>query len=349
MIWLYYNTTLEAKEKVREKSEDLHKIDMNSMRDTQDTAPDLSIALNAAGVSSYRRLIRIKSMSDDAWMPRGRTLIADISLTASLDRTKKGSHMSRFIECVDEQLASDGVSAEDLAARLAVLAAVKQGACRSEVRISAEYFDTSAVDGSLRFIARAVSNGRSARSLIGMSVESFSVCPCAQEMAGSTAMSVLMQAGHNKKDAESILSLITMPSHSQRGESTVMIDGESGVSLDNLINIARSSSSAAIAEKLKRPEELEVVLKGHASPMFAEDSVREIFRLIRNECGGLPKDTFVFASRENYESIHSHTAYASVCGLYAHLLSSPYYDAGHRRYFSADQWLYEFFEDDGAR
>ena len=324
--------------------------------DIQKKTPATQVALSRVGVTSLKRILRLRSEKktghDDA---RNTLFFAEMDLFAHLDANQSGVHMSRFVENI-ENIAADlstepSPNIETLAERMALAIAQTQGARRAEVRIRAQYPMTkltpasgTEVEDLYTFIGVAISDGTSTRRAVGVEVNGFTVCPCAREMVAEHSRNLLKKNGYSGLDAERIVSLLPLASHNQRGTGTLILGTEVPLRAETLVQIVESAMSSKIYELLKRPDELFVVTHGHANPRFVEDVVREIIRNVAETCADLPEDSFVVARQENFESIHSHNAYAERCGFFgdmcAELRGGPREAAGERlRIGSLEAWL----------
>ncbi|VAX41152.1 GTP cyclohydrolase I type 2, partial [hydrothermal vent metagenome] len=75
-----------------------------------------------------------------------------------------------------------------------------------------------------------------------------------------------------------------------------------------LVEHLEASASVPVFAVLKRPDEKWVTEKAYENPKFVEDIVRDL-------AGRLDKDdrvTWYSINSENFESIHSHNAYAQL-------------------------------------
>lgn len=324
--------------------------------DIQKKAPSTQVALSRVGVTSLKRILRLrgekKAGQDDA---RSTLFFAEMDLFAHLNASQSGVHMSRFVENIEniaaELSTEPSPNIETLAERMALAIAKTQGAARAEVRIRAQYpmakvtpASGTEVEDLYTFIGVAISDGTSTRRAVGVEVNGFTVCPCAREMVAEHSRGILKQNGYSSGEAERIVSLLPLASHNQRGTGTLILGTEVPLRAETLVRIVESSMSSRIYELLKRPDELHVVARGHANPRFVEDVVREIIRNVAETCADLPEDSFIVARQENFESIHSHNAYAERCGFFGDMLrelrSDPRKAAGERgRICSLETWL----------
>jgi len=135
-------------------------------------------------------------------------------------------------------------------------------------------------------------------------------CPCAQE--GLVQYSKKVLEDFSKEEVEAIVNKVPIASHNQRNVSQLLIEvaARHKVEVEELIQILEESMSSKVYEVLKREDEIEVVLKGHASPNFVEDVVRKILMKVVQRYKNLPEESIVFARSESLESIHQHNAIA---------------------------------------
>ena len=78
--------------------------------------------------------------------------------------------------------------------------------------------------------------------------------------------------------------------------------------IEDLIALVEESASCELYSLLKRPDEKAVTELAYENPVFVEDLVRNIvLRLKAHE-----HITWYRVEAENFESIHTHTAYACI-------------------------------------
>ncbi|MHB1260718.1 MAG: GTP cyclohydrolase MptA [Thermoplasmatota archaeon] len=243
-------------------------------------------------------------------------VVATFDLFVDLPKTQKGTHMSRNLEALadilDEEVAKEAPSLENLCRRLAVRLLDKhEYASHAHVKAEADYFLTRTNPGgkpsveNYRLLAEAEAFRGSGKAKprttrrVGVQVVGMSACPCAME-------TVRHKLGAKvPKD----LPFIT---HNQRNRVTLVLDvpGEADVEAADLVQVCEESLSAPTFELLKRGDEGDLVLQAHHNPRFVEDVVREVLHKALARYGALGKDTRVFVSSEAEESIHKHNAYA---------------------------------------
>ena len=315
--------------------------------DMQQNVPSTQVALSRVGVTKLKRILRL---SGGAGNGHEIFFFAEMDLFVHLDAKQAGVHMSRFIENI-EDIASEMSTAaspnfETLAERMALAMARAQGASRSEVRIRAQCpmakrapVSGMKVEDIYTFVGYAVSDGESTRRAVGVEVNGLTVCPCAREMTAEHSRELLMKSGYTKEQANEITTILPLASHNQRGRGTLIVGTEATIRAAELVRIVEASMSSEIYELLKRPDEFHIVKKAHHKTRFVEDVVREMILGVTEHLPGLPEDAFVFARQENFESIHTHNAYAERCGLLGDMKAELAGLTAAPRTMSLEAWL----------
>ena len=75
-----------------------------------------------------------------------------------------------------------------------------------------------------------------------------------------------------------------------------------------MIELVESSASCDVFSVLKRSDEKSVTETAFANPKFVEDIVRDVAKKLNAD----DNITWFSVSAENFESIHNHSAYASI-------------------------------------
>jgi GTP cyclohydrolase-4 len=314
-------------------------------RDIQESRPAVSLALNRAGVTGVRTLVTL----GPGFAGLG-TTIATFDIFADLDAQHSGVHMSRFSQDLEDAL-SDVIVADDrgideLALAIADRVVQSQRAERAEVTARAEIALPRVTPASGKdtrefytVLARAVVASGHRRRLIGVEAEGMTACPCAQTMVAEDARARLASAGVEALEIERLLGLMPVATHNQRGRGTLFIGAERAADVATLVEIVEQSMSSETYDLLKRPDELFVVNKAHATPRFVEDVVREMLRFAADAFADVGDDGFVFARQINYESIHKHDAVAESCSTFGELRRELTGEIG-VRHTTLEEWLY---------
>lgn len=261
------------------KNEELRK----SLADMQATPDPRGIPLRHAGISQLRYPIAVWDRDRN----RQHT-IGKFQLTVDVPHNVKGTHMSRFIEALEEhhgELSLETVPelVDDLRSRL--------NADRAEVQIEFPYFirriapvsgKPSSLETQVRFQGSAQGE-REANFSLTVEVPVMTLCPCSKEISRYGA-------------------------HCQRSYVTIEVRSRELVWIEELVEIADASASSPLYPLLKREDEKWVTEHSYENPVFAEDLVRNVaVRLIADT-----RVTWFYVQAENQESIHNHNAFAAV-------------------------------------
>jgi len=291
-------------------------------RDLQHEPPPRPLRLDRVGVSGLRRIIRLAD---------GHGLFyATLDLSVELPAERKGAHMSRFSDTVEEILEDIGgqeaAVVEALAERMARQLSVGHGARRVDVEIRAHFPLTRRTPLSGKptqelytLIGRAVATADRCVRLVGVEAEGMMACPCAQDMVRGHARERLLEDGIGEALADRVLELVPLATHNQRGLGRLLVGTERPLRAEDLVEIVESSMSSENYDLLKRPDELFVVEKAHRHPRFVEDAVREMLYNVMAMYPDLPDDAYVYARQVNLETIHKHDVFAERGGTLGEL------------------------------
>ena len=253
-----------------------------SLHDTQNQRDRRGIPIDRVGVRELRYPMQVRD--------KARTLqhtIATVSLTVDLPHHFKGTHMSRFVEVLNQfgpELHVDNVPrllralTERLDSNRAHVifdfpfflekqAPVTKAAGMMDYQVQ---FDASLVRGKVDFIVTVI-------------VPVTTLCPCSKAISAHGA-------------------------HNQRGEVKFAIRYKKPLWIEDMIRIVETSASSELYSLLKRPDEKAVTERAFEHPVFVEDLVRNIAAISNKE----PNITWYRVEAENFESIHNHNAYALI-------------------------------------
>ncbi|MCK9247683.1 MAG: GTP cyclohydrolase MptA [Solirubrobacteraceae bacterium] len=332
--------------------------------DVQNQLPPVPVALTRVGVAGVEKLIRVGRPGHEI------PYLATFETVVDLGPNQKGAHMSRFEEVVNAAIAEEVVAggpvlrAEDLARRVAVVIRDRQGARRAEVRVSARYPEerpapVSGIPSQELFTLHgiAVATEAGTRTVTGVTAQGITACPCAQEHLRDGAGRGLAEAGFDDEQIATILDVVPVATHNQRGLGTLYLGrineaagtngdgGEGGAShpvdVDaiDMVRLVEGSMSSEIYELMKRSDEGSVVEKAHRNPRFVEDCVRELLRSVVERFGGLSDDAFVLARQENLETIHQHDVVAERSGTLGELRAELGRGVEPAHHTSLREWL----------
>ncbi|NVB38767.1 GTP cyclohydrolase I FolE2 [Pseudenhygromyxa sp. WMMC2535] len=259
------------------------------MQDVQALPDDRELALDQVGVSGLRHPIVVLDRAAE----KQRT-VADISMSVSLPREQKGTHMSRFVEALAEHHGEVTMRTlpkilRDLRERL--------DADSAHIEVRFPYFLERAapvsgaralMDYECAFIGEL--EGERDDFVLRVRVPVTSLCPCSKAISDYGA--------HNQRG---YVSISVRTGSDSRGEPAL-------VWIEELVELAERCASAPVYPLLKRPDERHVTMQAYDNPVFVEDMVRNAARVLRDD----PRVVWFEVHAENHESIHNHSAFARV-------------------------------------
>lgn len=257
---------------------------MQNLKDTQNEPDTRQISIDRVGVKGLKYPIVVRDKAH-----RSQSTVATIAMAVDLPQEYKGTHMSRFVEALQEEKGRlDVHSAVTLPGKLLE----RLNAKRAHVEIEFPFFRSKKapvtgmvgmMDYTARFVIDACA-GEKGDFVLTIKVPVTTLCPCSKAMSEHSA-------------------------HNQRGIVTysVRFKGEP-VWIEDLIDLVESSASCPVYSLLKRPDEKWVTDRAYENPVFVEDLVRNI--AVSTE----KHDVFSWykVEAENFESIHNHQAYAMI-------------------------------------
>lgn len=219
--------------------------------------------------------------------------IAQLSMSVSLPHYFKGTHMSRFIEVLNEYRRE--VSPHTVPMILRELCR-RLEAESAQIEIRFPYFlkrsaPISKAQALMNYECSftGVLNGKRDDFVLGVRVPVTSVCPCSKQISDYGAHN---QRGH-----------LTLEVRSRRQNERA-----DGIWIEDLIEIAESSASAPVYSLIKRVDERHVTMHAYNNPVFVEDIVRNVAMQLKKH----KKVQWFRVYAVNEESIHNHNAFARI-------------------------------------
>lgn len=256
---------------------------MSELTDTQNEIDDRLIPIDRVGIKGLRFPLEVREEAGTT-----QKTVATAALTVDLPAHLKGTHMSRFVEALQEQLGVLDVSTiENLPRNLIARLFAK----RAHVEIQFPFFisksapvtrKTGLVDYEVKFTID-VDTDHGADFILTVIVPVATLCPCSKAISERGA-------------------------HNQRGTITYSVRSSEPLRIEELIRIAEESASCELYSVLKRPDEKAVTERAYDNPVFVEDVVRNVAKFSNAH----PKITWYRIEVENFESIHNHSAYAVI-------------------------------------
>ncbi len=251
------------------------------MTDIQNQPDHRKIPIDRVGVKNVSYPITILDRANQI-----QHTIGSIDMYVNLPHRFRGTHMSRFIEILNEhhrEIHIDTVGA--------ILQKMKEklDAEEAHMQVLFPYFieKTAPVSGAQSLMEYGCSYVGTLTGhedfILGVDVPVTTLCPCSKELSDRGA-------------------------HNQRSMVKCRIRYNGFVWIEELIELAEDSASSPLYALLKRQDEKAVTEQAYDNPMFVEDVVREMAQKLNSDY----RITWYSVESENFESIHNHSAYASI-------------------------------------
>ena len=250
--------------------------DVQSRKDTR------QIPINKVGIKDIRHPVRVKDRS----MGEQHT-VACFNMYVNLPHNFKGTHMSRFVEILNQH--EREISVESFKEMLKEMAE-RLEADSGHIEMRFPYFVNkkapvsgveSLMDYDVTFIGE-IHNGVDDMT-IKVVIPVTSLCPCSKKISDYGA-------------------------HNQRSHVTVTARINDFVWVEEIIELVEQEASCELYGLLKRPDEKQVTERAYNNPKFVEDMVRDVAARLNNE----DRISAYVVESENFESIHNHSAYALI-------------------------------------
>lgn len=253
-----------------------------TMHDKQNERDHRELRIDKVGVRGLRFPIQIRDKAHSV-----QNTIATIGMFVDLPKEFKGTHMSRFIEVLNAH--GSIVHVENITDILHAMQK-KLNAATAHLEMEFPFFLTktapvSGMAGVMDYTARfdATACGKDIDFVLTVKVGVTTLCPCSKAISEYGA-------------------------HNQRGLVTVQLRSHKAIWIEDVIAIVEASASSELYSLLKRRDEKAVTERAYENPVFVEDLVRNVALKLNAH-----RDvTWYKVEAENYESIHSHNAYASI-------------------------------------
>ena len=250
--------------------------------DTQNIRDTRHIAIDQVGIKDIKHPIVVSDRSGGE-----QHTIANFNMYVSLPHDFKGTHMSRFVEILNQH--EHEITVESFK-RMITEMTERLDAESGHIEMNFPYFVNKAapisgveslMDYDVSFIGKL--NEKQSSVLVKVVVPVTSLCPCSKSISDYGA-------------------------HNQRSHITICVQTTGFIWVEELIETVEKVSSCELYGLLKRPDEKYVTERAYDNPKFVEDIVRDVavqFNLDERI------SSYVVES-ENFESIHNHSAYARI-------------------------------------
>ncbi|MEZ5589417.1 MAG: GTP cyclohydrolase FolE2 [Gammaproteobacteria bacterium] len=250
--------------------------------DVQASADTRQIAINKVGIKDLRHPVKVCNQAGQL-----QASIAQFSMYVNLAHDVKGTHMSRFLEILNEQ---EPILSVDSFRTLLTRMTERLEANNGYIEVSFPFFMNKAapitkvqslLDYEVSFLGE-LQDGVATMSVQVM-VPVTSLCPCSKKISRYGA-------------------------HNQRSHITIKARLRETVWIEELIELAEQEASCELYGLLKRPDEKYITERAYENPKFVEDIVRDLAARLNQD----DRISAYSVASENFESIHNHSAYALI-------------------------------------
>jgi len=258
--------------------------DQNPMPDVQSSRDGRRVAIDRVGVKDVVYPMRLSTKVGGE-----QTTVATINMYVALPHHQKGTHMSRFLEVLNEQ-SCEPLTPDHIPG---ITQAIRERLDAEEAHFSASftYFieKHAPVTGApglmnyeVTFECTATAKGED--MILHVAAPATSLCPCSKEIS--------VYGAHNQRC---------------RIGARVRTDGAM-IWIEDLVALLEQAASHPVYAVLKRPDEKFVTEKAYENPKFVEDIIRDLAVVLDAD----ERVTWYHINSENFESIHSHNAFAEI-------------------------------------
>ncbi len=253
-----------------------------TMPDVQGLADQRNVAIDKVGVKDVVYPMKLATKDGGS-----QSTVASINMYVALPKEKKGTHMSRFLEVLNEH-ECQAFSPSDIPV---ITRKIKERLNAQEAHFEASftYFieKPAPVTGQRGLMNYEVTFACTVNTqddfVIKVAAPATSLCPCSKEISAYGA-------------------------HNQRCRIEAAVRTEGVLWIEDLVKHLEGAASHPVYAVLKRPDEKYVTEKAFENPKFVEDIIRDLAILLNQDDRIVQYEI----SSENFESIHAHNAYAEL-------------------------------------
>ena len=253
-----------------------------SIPDVQSSADTRQIPINKVGIKDIRHPVRIAERNGGE-----QHTVASFNMYVNLPQDFKGTHMSRFVEILNQHERELTVqSFKEMLGEMVERLEAQSG----HIEMTFPYFINKAapvsgveslLDYEVSFIGE-IHDGRP-EMYLKVVVPVTSLCPCSKNISERGA-------------------------HNQRSHVTVTARLDDFVWIEEIVELVEQEASCELYGLLKRPDEKFVTERAYDNPKFVEDMVRDVAARLNAD----DRIGYYVVESENFESIHNHSAYALI-------------------------------------
>ncbi|QYU67080.1 GTP cyclohydrolase FolE2 [Leptolyngbya sp. 15MV] len=253
-----------------------------TMPDIQSSADRRNIPIDRVGVKDVTYPLTLRTRDGAS-----QTTVAKINMYVSLPHHQKGTHMSRFLEVLNDEAGSS--LTPDCFQRICREIKSRLNAQSAHFSADFTYFirklaPVTATPGLMDYQVRFESEANGSDDFImTVAAPATSLCPCSKEISQYGA-------------------------HNQRCRIEASVRTRGMIWIEDLVQHLENAASTQVFAALKRPDEKWVTERAYENPKFVEDIVRDLALSLEAD----DRVAWFSVNSENYESIHNHNAYAQL-------------------------------------
>jgi len=255
---------------------------IHDIADVQGSADTRRIAIDKVGIKDIRHPVRVSDRSGAE-----QHTVATFSMYVFLPHNFKGTHMSRFVQILNNH--EREITVESFKEMLSEMAERLESEA-GHIEMTFPFFinkkaPVSGVESLMDYQVTLIGEIRNGAPLmmVKVVVPATSLCPCSKEISDYGA-------------------------HNQRSHVTVTARATDFIWIEELIELVEQEASCELYGLLKRTDEKHVTERAYNNPKFVEDLVRDVASRLNAD----DRIQSYVVEAENFESIHNHSAYALI-------------------------------------
>ena len=254
----------------------------SEIADVQNSEDTRHIAIDKVGIKDIRHPVVVNDRSGGE-----QHVVANFNMYVNLPHNFKGTHMSRFVEILNQHERELTVkSFKEVMHEMVERLDAESG----HIEMSFPYFmnkkaPVSGVESLLDYDVTFIGEINKGEPMLTVKVvvPVTSLCPCSKKISDYGA-------------------------HNQRSHVTVSVHTAGFIWIEDIIDLVEEQASCQLYGLLKRPDEKHVTEYAYNNPKFVEDMVRDVAAQLNAD----KRITAYTVESENFESIHNHSAYALI-------------------------------------
>lgn len=257
-------------------------VTQQEIEDVQNIKDKRHIAIDKVGIKDIQHPVKVSDRTTGE-----QHTVANFNMYVNLPHEFKGTHMSRFVEILNQHEREITVkSFHEMLGEMTERLDAESG----YIEMRFPYFVNkeapvsgvrSLMDYDVTFIGEITGDATSLSVKVIVPVTS--LCPCSKNISDYGA-------------------------HNQRSHVTLTVKTDSFIWIEDLIDLVEDEASCQIYGLLKRPDEKFVTEHAYDNPKFVEDMVRDVAARLKAD----DRIQAFTVESENFESIHNHSAYALI-------------------------------------